>query len=103
MEKEFELLDDKVKRDVKHTLLRNIWKGKDMSHCSELFKLLDINLFKDKDKKNNSTFEIVLNGGFSSNGVNPISVLKTIYERYFPDEKHDSDESRIKSFISSIG
>ena len=45
-------------KQAKHTLLRRVWKGKDIEHCKELIKQLNLNLFEDLDNKNNHSLQI---------------------------------------------
>jgi hypothetical protein len=102
LDKEFTSLEVGIKQDVKHTLLRNIWKGKDMAHCDELVKVLELDLFKGEDNKRSSTFEILLRRRFVQEKVNVITILKKVYEKYVPDEKELSEDALIKSFISKV-
>ena len=67
-----------------------------MSHCKELLKILNVDLFRDQDKKGNQTFEIILYGRYTRDQIDPIERLKDIHKVYLPDVNHETEESMIR-------
>jgi hypothetical protein len=100
---EFLKLTEGMKRDIQHTMLRRIWKGKDVSHCKDLYYILKIDLFKTEDKKGNGTFEIILSSRRLGERLDPIKTLDKIHKEYLPDEKYTDDDSLVEAFIQKVG